>query len=100
MSEQQEYWFARRFPVGNPRGAMGPVHWMGWTVTFAFVSVLSAGGIAFAWLGASGQMVEGITIFAATAVISMGAFLTVVNAKADKTRTVAEYRKAAARARA
>jgi hypothetical protein len=98
VTAEREYWFARRFPLGNPRSAMGPVHWKGWAITFLFVSILSAGGMAFAWLGASGQMVEGVTIFAATAVIAMGGFLTIVSLKSDKTRTVAEYRKAAWRA--
>jgi hypothetical protein len=92
-----EYWFARRYPVGHQSQSYGPVHWKGWAVTGVFVAVLSTGGMAFAWLGASGQMIEGVAIFALAALAGGGGFISIASAKTDKTRTVADYRKEAAR---
>lgn len=95
-----DFWFARRFPVGNPRNAMSPVNWKGYAATLAFVSVLAAAGFAFAWLGASGDLLKGTLIFAGAAIVCTAVFLGVVNAKSDNSRTVADYKKDAARARA
>lgn len=92
-----EYWFARRFPVGNPRNAMGPVHWKGYAIVAVYVTLLVLGGIAFAWFGASGQLILGATIFAGAAVVGASLFIGLSSAKGDKTRTIAEYRKDASR---
>lgn len=92
-----EYWFARRFPVGSPRNAMAPVHWKGYAIVAVYVTLLVLGGLAFAWLGASGELITGAVIFAAAAVIGAGLFIFLSNSKGDKTRTVAEYRKDARR---
>lgn len=92
-----EFWFARRFPLSNPRKAIGPVHWKGWAVTAIFVAALGAGAVAFAWFGASGQMVTGIIVFALVAAACSAWFVSVAYSKADKTRTVADYRKDRAR---
>ncbi len=94
MSGDTEYWFARRFPAGNPRKAVAPVHWKGWALSGAYVLVLTAGGFAFAWLGAGGRMVEGVIAFALAAAIGAGGFIAIAEAKSDKTRTVEDYRKA------
>jgi hypothetical protein len=89
-----EYWFARRFPPSDRRNAFAPVHWKGWAVSIAFVSALAVGGIAFAWLGASGQLIQGVAIFAAVALLSGACFIAVATTKGDQTRTVQDYRKA------
>lgn len=86
-----EYWFARRFPVGNPRNAMSPVHWKGYAVVAAYVTLLVLGAVGFAWLGASGNLIMGAAVFAATAVAGAGLFITLSVTKGDKTRTVADY---------
>lgn len=86
-----EYWFARRFPVGNPRNAMSPVHWKGYAVVAAYVTLLVLGGLAFAWFGASGNLILGGVIFAASAVVGASLFLVLSSTKGDKTRTVADY---------
>jgi hypothetical protein len=86
-----EYWFARRFPVGNPRNAMSPVHWKGYAVVAAYVTLLALGGVAFAWLGASGNLITGAAVFAAAAVVGASLFLILSSTKGDKTRTVADY---------
>lgn len=93
-----EYWFARRFPVGNPRNAMAPVSWMGYAIVTLYVTLLVLGALAFAWLGASGELIVGATVFAAAAVVGAGLFIGLSNIKGDKARTVAEYRKDARRA--
>lgn len=92
-----EYWFARRFPVGNPRNAMGAVHWKGYAIIAVYVTMLVLGGMAFAWLGASGELIKGAVIFGGSAVIGAGLFIFFSNNKGDKTRTVADYRKDARR---
>lgn len=88
-----QYWFARRFPVGDPRNAMAPVHWKGFAVAAAFGATLMIGALAFAWMGASGHLVQGIAVFAAAALVGGGWFVVVAQAKGDKTRTVADYKK-------
>lgn len=89
-----EYWFARRFPVGDPRNAYAPVHWKGYAASAVFVAALLIGGFAFAWMGASGDLLWGSIVFAVAALVSAGWFITVANAKGDKKRTVADYKKA------
>jgi len=96
MIQVAEYWFARRFPVGDRRRAMAPVHWKGTAVALIYVAVLILGGIAFAWFGASGRMVTGVVIFVVAAIVGVGFFIGVAEAKCDKQRTVADYRKARA----
>lgn len=97
MNGETEYWFARRFPVGNPRKAVAPVHWKGWALSIAYVTVLLAGGLAFAWLGAGGRLLEGVIVFVFAAAIGAGGFIAIAEAKSDKTRTVQDYRKAKGR---
>jgi len=94
MTTQGEYWFARRFPIGDRRNAYAPVHWKGFAASGVFVLALLIGGFAFAWMGASGDLIWGTAVFAITALVSAGWFITVANAKGDKTRTVADYKKA------
>ena len=59
-----EYWFARRFPAGNERKSMGPVHWKGWASFGAFTLALIAGGMAFLLLAIWGAMWIGLFAFA------------------------------------
>ena len=93
-----EYWFARRFPVGDRRNAMAPVHWKGFASTAIYVAVLIIGGIAFAWMGASGHLVQGTIVFVVAAIVGAGWFIIISKAKGDPNRTVADYRKANQRA--
>ena len=93
-----EYWFARRFPVGDRRNAMAPVHWKGFAAVAIYVVALIIGGLAFAWMGASGHLVQGTLVFAAAAIVGAGWFIVVSQAKGDPNRTVADYRKANPRA--
>jgi hypothetical protein len=92
MSER-EYWFARRFPLSDPRQSYAPVHWKGYAVALLFVAALTAGGFAFAWLGASGDMFMGVLVFAGVALVAGSWFILTAKAKGDPVRTVADYRK-------
>jgi hypothetical protein len=92
MSER-EYWFARRFPLSDPRQSYAPVHWKGYAVSLIFVAALTAGGFAFAWLGASGDMFTGILIFSGVAIVAGAWFILTAKANGDPVRTVADYRK-------
>ncbi len=92
------FWFARRFAPPSPRKAMAPVSWQGYAVSLAYVSVLTAGGVAFAWLGAGGRLLEGAAIFALAAIVGAGGFILIARAKSDPVRTVDDYRKARIRA--
>mgnify|MGYP000004326712 CR=1 FL=1 len=94
MSGETEYWFARRHPPGDKRNSFAPVNRMGYIATAIYVVVLLIGGVAFAWIGASGYLLQGALVFAAVAMIAGGSFIAIANAKGDKTRTIADYRKA------
>lgn len=92
MSER-EYWFARRYPLGNPRQAYAPVHWKGYAVSLIFVTALTAGGVAFAWFGANDNLFMGIMIFIGVAILAGAWFTLTAKANGDPVRTVAEYKK-------
>lgn len=92
-TKPKEYWFARRFPIGDRRQAYAPVHWKGYAVSLAFVVALTAGGAAFAWLGASGDMFQGVMIFAMVALVAGVWFMMTAKANGDPSRTIADYRK-------
>jgi uncharacterized membrane protein YqjE len=92
-----EYWFARRFPVGNPRAAMAPVHWKGYAVSAIYVAVLTIGAVAFAWMGAHGAIIQGAVVFIVVAALGAGWFISVARRTCDQSRTVTDYRKDRAR---
>lgn len=89
-----EYWFARRFPLDDPRRSVGAVHWKGFAVAGIFAAALLIGAIGFAWMAASGYLMQGAVVFMVAALVAGGWFITVANAKADHARTVEDYRKA------
>ena len=90
---EREYWFARRFPLGNPRQAYAPVHWKGYAVSLIFLSALTAGGVSFAWFGANDNLFMGIMIFVGVAIVAGAWFVLTAKANGDPVRTVAEYKK-------
>jgi purine-cytosine permease-like protein len=88
-----DYWFARRFPVGHPRHAMGPISREGWLVVLAFVLAMIAGAVIGMWLGLSGAPFWGVISFAVIAIIAGAVLIVMANSKGDHQRTVADYRK-------
>jgi hypothetical protein len=89
-----DYWFARRFPVGNDRQSMGPINWKGWLAFGVFTLALMGGGMAFLLMAIWGSMWLGIFAFVLIAFGSMMALLKVVSLKGDQTKTMEEYMKA------
>ena len=87
-----KYWFARRFPVGHPRKAMGPVSQEGWRVVGAFAVALVAGILMFMFLATNGEVFWGVT----SGVVVIGgmttAFLLLTWLRGDHERTVEDYR--------
>jgi nitrate reductase gamma subunit len=86
------YWFARRFPVGDPRNGLAPVHWKGFAVALGFVAGMLASAGAGTALAANGLVAAGIAVFAAGAAASGGAFIVIARRTADMTRTTQDYR--------
>ncbi|MGH6734706.1 MAG: hypothetical protein ACRECX_01300 [Methyloceanibacter sp.] len=92
MAKLQQYWFARRFPVGHPRKVMAPVSREGQLVVFAFVTVLIVAATVGLLLAANGAPVYGIAAFAVIALIAGAVFIALANRKCDHQRTVTDYR--------
>ncbi len=92
MSER-EYWFARRYPLRDARQGVAPINWKGYAASLVFVSALTGGGVAFAWLGAQHNLFMGIMVFAGVALLAGAWFTLTAKANADPIRTVADYKK-------
>lgn len=92
VAPPEERWFARRFPPGHPRSAMGPVHWKGWAAFVIFFAMTVASGAAFLLAVAAGLFVWGVIVFVIATFVSAGWLLLVVRARGDRTRTVSDYR--------
>jgi len=91
MSEK-DVWFARRFPVGNPRNALAPVSREGWIVAWVFVGAMVLAALIFIYLTYREQFATGLILFI---VISMAAgifFVVVASKKSDLTRTLEDYK--------
>jgi len=91
-AQERHYWFARRYPLGDVRQSMAPVHWKGWCVAFGFVGVLLGGAGAFVWFTLQGNLLEGAAMFAILAFIAGAWFVLMTMANGDRVRTVADYR--------
>jgi hypothetical protein len=84
-------WFARRFPVGHPRNAMGPVHWKGWAAMFLYVAATIGGALAFVVMAIGGLFVTGVILFVVIAFGALLALLIVSALKGDETNTIEDY---------
>ena len=93
MSGPNEYWFARRFPLGDGRSGMAPVHWKGWMVAVGFVAALAISGAFGAWLMSLGQTIKGAAAFGLGAFGASLGFIRVANTKGDHVNCVADYEK-------
>lgn len=93
MPVAREHWFARRFPLGDMRSGVAPVHWKGWAVAFAFVVALLLAGGAFWWFAARDQAVKGAFVFGVFAAAAALGFIRVANKKGDHVNCIADYEK-------
>jgi uncharacterized membrane protein len=89
MSNQ--YWFARRFPVGHKSNALAPVTKEGRMVGLLFTALMIVGAAIGAALAAAGDIVLGVCIFAVLGGIGGGMFLIVAQQKTDREHTVDDY---------
>lgn len=87
-----QYWFARRYPLGDPRNGMAPVHWKGVVVSVGFVAILLIGGGLWAWLAAGNRAAEGAALFTVCAFVDGMWFIQTSRERGDRIRTVADYR--------
>lgn len=88
----RQAWFARRFPAGDPRNAMSPVHPRGWMVVGGFATAMALGALGFLALALFGYLIAGILVFIGLALIGAFTFILVAQWKGDRERTVADYR--------
>ena len=98
MADNQ-YWFARRFPVGHPSSTMSPVTREGWRVVWTFVSWMTGGAIAAVILVLVGLYLNQWWLYVAAAVVYVASsayggwyFVTTAMKRGDRTKTVDDYR--------
>ena len=88
----ERYWFARRFPVSDPRRSVAPVSVEGWIMVGAFVFDMIAGAALFLWLATIDQPFIGVMAFLVLTVSGWGALMFLISRKADQQHTVEDYR--------
>ncbi len=104
---EQDYWFARRFPVGDRRNSMSPVSPEGMRVAWTFVGLMAGGAIAWLLLGglagwsfyASGPgplswvlAVLGPVVFIACAIYGGTTFIRESQRRGDPNHTAGDYK--------
>lgn len=94
VKPKAEFWFARRFPLGDPRQGYAPVHWKGWASMLGFAVALAAGGGYFFWDAVMEEnFVQGVAVFVVLTFAAFAWIQLVVRANSDTLHTVAEYKK-------
>ena len=96
---EQEYWFARRFPVGHPRNAMGPVNEQGYAAVRTFISTMTGGAIvavvlsfvAF-WMSQPALYIVGGIAFVAAAAYAAWRLISVSKSRGDRNHTIEDYK--------
>lgn len=86
------FWFARRFPVGDPRNAVAPVSREGRAVALAFIGAMAVGAVVFAVMAFAGQVILGAASFAVIAGLGGAGFIIAANQKLDRNHTVDDYK--------
>lgn len=96
---ENKYWFARRFPVGHPRNAMGPVSAEGWGVVRAFVGWMTGGAIAAVILVLIGLYLNQWWLYIVAVLAYIGCtayggwyFISTAMKRGDKNNTVDDYK--------
>lgn len=88
-----EFWFARRYPLGDMRPGLVPIHWKGWALIIAFVAALAADTALGAWFAGGDQAPRGILFCIILAFGALLGFIRVRNTKGDHVKCAADYRK-------
>jgi hypothetical protein len=87
-----KYWFARRYPVGNPRSSVGPISTEGWLMAAAFVLDMLAGAVVFFYFASIGETVLGGLLFGVLAAAGAGALVFLASRKSDQQHTIDDYK--------
>ena len=87
-----EYWYARRFPVGHWRNAMGPISPKAKRVTWALLGGFGFGLSGFFILGLAGNWQLGVLIFAVIAGAGSWYYFFEPIRRFDRFHTVEDYR--------
>jgi len=87
------YWFARRFPVGQPGDRMDPISREGWMVVWSFAAALVAGFLALLVFTLAFQRpLIGFIILLVLSSLSMTALLMLSKQRGDPKHTAEDYR--------
>jgi hypothetical protein len=87
------YWFARRFPVGEPGDRMDPVSREGWIVVWSFAAALVVGFLSLLVFTIVFQKpMIGFIIMLVLASLGMSALLMLSRQRGDQRHTAAEYK--------
>lgn len=87
------YWFARRFPVGQPGDRMDPISREGWMVVWSFAAALVAGFLALLVFTLAFQKpLIGFIILLVLASFGMTAMLMLSKQRGDQKHTAADYK--------
>ena len=87
------YWFARRFPVGQPGDRMDPISREGWLVVWSFAAALVAGFLALLVFTLAFQKpLIGFIILLILASLSMTALLMLSKQRGDQQHTADDYK--------
>jgi hypothetical protein len=95
-----EYWFARRFPVGNPRNAMSPINEQGYAVVRKFITWMVGSAVVAAivsialalWAPVPFLWIAGVLIFPVVAAYAGYAFIAAAQGRGDHQHTVEDYK--------
>src|SRR5690349_8189366 len=94
---ETKYWFARRFPVGNPRSSMSPVTPEGYQVVYTFIKWMLGGAVAAGVVAALGLWVPYLWVlapfvFAGCAAYGGWYFISQAYKRGDHQHTVDDYK--------
>jgi hypothetical protein len=95
---ENNYWFARRFPVGHPRNAMAPINEKGWNAVWKFVIWMVGGALVAGLILAAnalwlpGMWIGAPFIFAACAAVGGWSLILAAQQHGDHNHTVEDYK--------
>jgi hypothetical protein len=86
-----EFWFARRFPVGSSRNAVAPVSREGRMVFVYWIAAMVASALAMGFLALRGAYFGGLIVFVVVVVLSTWLLFMAVLRRTDNSRTTEDY---------
>jgi hypothetical protein len=92
MSAPQQHWFARRYPIGDMRPGLAPIHWKGWALIGGFILALAGDAALAAWFAERDEIARGTAFCLMVAFGALLGFIRIRNTKGDHVKCVADYR--------